>query len=255
MRSIELSADLLVDVSGTSEGTQDKYYHQGIWYKTDTKGGEGKNEEIVSRLLEKSSLDPADYVRYEQIMINGKPGCACRDFTGEFDEYITIYRLYANTVGGDIARVLHGEDPEDSVRYVADFVERQTGLDIHRYLADTIALDQLTLNTDRHLNNLGIIFNAKTGIYRTAPIFDNGRAFFCGDKLYDESLGIRENRKHLIFRPFSASAELMAKVLEPWRTLTITKEAILETVSELSPGKERATLLFQLEDPAVSAIT
>lgn len=43
-----------------------------------------------------------------------------------------------------------------------------------RYLQIIIQLDWLIVNVDRHEHNYGVIYNSKTGGFRTAPVFDNG---------------------------------------------------------------------------------
>ena len=55
----------LVSMSGTSEGTQIKYYKDGYWYKKDSFGGEAAAEYLSSRLLTFSDLSAGDYVTYE----------------------------------------------------------------------------------------------------------------------------------------------------------------------------------------------
>ena len=93
MRKIEISQDYQVNIDGTSDGNQDKYYKDGLWYKVDHHGCEGRNEEIVARFLSCSSLKSDNYVDYEAILINGEHGCVSRDFTREGEQVISIYRL------------------------------------------------------------------------------------------------------------------------------------------------------------------
>ena len=59
-----------------------------------------------------------------------------------------------------------------------------TGIDYEAELNTILELDYITLNQDRHLGNLGFIFNLKTKQFRIAPVFDNGSSLF---SMYDVS--------------------------------------------------------------------
>ncbi|MBR4600363.1 MAG: hypothetical protein IKO39_09990 [Treponema sp.] len=47
----------LVRTSGTSDGTQDKYFKDNLWFKLDRYGGEGLAETAVSKILYASGMD------------------------------------------------------------------------------------------------------------------------------------------------------------------------------------------------------
>ena len=118
MRSVELGEEYLVNEKGTSDGNQDKYFKDGIWYKTDHFGGEGSHEFIASMLLNCSDLSSDEYVSYEQVMINGKKGCSSKSFLNDNEEYVSLYRLHQNIKGNDIASVLQRMDFDDQAEYV-----------------------------------------------------------------------------------------------------------------------------------------
>lgn len=44
MYNVQLNDEMIVDASGTSDGTQVKYYRDGYWYKIDMLGNEGEVE-------------------------------------------------------------------------------------------------------------------------------------------------------------------------------------------------------------------
>lgn len=50
--------------------------------------------------------------------------------------------------------------------FVIDFVKDTLHFDITDYLENILILDALTLNNDRHFNNLGIVINETTGSVR-----------------------------------------------------------------------------------------
>ena len=68
-------------------------------------------------------------------------------------------------------------DIESRIKFVCDYVYDKTNIHVEDYLSKILSLDALLLNTDRHLNNLGIIINnTDDSRNRPAPIFDNGAA-------------------------------------------------------------------------------
>lgn len=73
-----------------------------------------------------------------------------------------------------------------------------------------LTLDMLSLNTDRHFNNLGLIVDASTGVYKAAPIFDNGNSLLSDWDRFDEET-VEENLEKVYGQPFSASLEMQAR--------------------------------------------
>ena len=53
----------------SSKGNQLKWSSSGNWYKADYTGYEGLAEYAVSALLQKSTLHPHEYVRYDPVQI------------------------------------------------------------------------------------------------------------------------------------------------------------------------------------------
>lgn len=204
---IELTPEYLVYIDGTSDGAQDKYFKNGIWYKPDKLGTEGYNEYFASEILKCTNLDKSKYVEYQEIIINGVPGCQSPSFLKGQEEYVSLYRLYKNVTGRDIATVFARMDLDDETEFLVDFVKKETGVDIKQMLGELFFIDGITLNDDRHLNNIGLIFDGTE--FRPAPIFDNGKSFFCGNKQYDNMKSIQENIKYVKSKPFTATNKLV----------------------------------------------
>ena len=93
MFDVTLNNDLIMNIDGTSEGTQTKFYYKGYWYKTDI-FDEGIVEYLVSKLLTFSNLPSKSYVVYEYGKINGKNGCKSKDFLKPGYELITFERIH-----------------------------------------------------------------------------------------------------------------------------------------------------------------
>ena len=231
----------LVRTSGTSDGTQDKFFKDGLWFKLDRYGGEGIAETAASIILKESGLDASQFVTYTPCLINGKPGCYSKNFLNEDESFITLYRLYKNVTGKDLAQVCATMDYDDAIEYVINFVKQQTHLDIHEYLANTFALDKIILNEDRHFNNLGIIYSGTD--FKLAPIFDNGKSFLIGNKNATKKTEIKDKIKCAFAKSFSPAFAINAKYLEKYSTLKITPSCI-QKVEEL--GNDKITGILKL---------
>lgn len=68
-----LSPEAMIMVSGSSIGTQRKYYDKGYWYKQNRRGYEGRAEYLAAVVLSCSNI--YDYVEYECCKINERDGC------------------------------------------------------------------------------------------------------------------------------------------------------------------------------------
>lgn len=235
MQEIILSEEYLVNVDGTSEGSQQKYFKDGIWYKKDFFGGEGQAEELASLLLSCSNLEPSQYVMYQQIRLNYSDGCCSEDFLKPNEQFVTIYRLYANMRGRNIAQDLVAMKKEDRCRYVLDFMQEVTGLDLHTYFANVMMLDKIIRNEDRHFNNVGVIFDGST--FKEAPIFDNGKSFFVGNYSVKAGLSISENIKRTSAKSFSGSFEWNSAFFEEYRTISFDWNLFREKVDYAKFGK------------------
>ncbi|MBP5442029.1 MAG: hypothetical protein J6Y60_02205 [Treponema sp.] len=221
--------EYLIRTYGTSDGTQDKFYKDGFWFKLDRYGGEGLAETAASIILKEGGLSPSQFVEYLPCVVNGKNACYSKNFLKDDESFITFYRLYKNVTGRDLAQVCSTMDYDDAIEYVMNFVKQQTNLDIHEYLANTFALDRVILNEDRHFNNLGIIYDGTE--FKTAPIFDNGKSFLIGNKRAIEENSLQDKIKTAHSKAFSPSFELNYKYLKECCTLTIN-ESILEAVRQ-----------------------
>jgi hypothetical protein len=239
--NIILGPEYLVNTDGTSDGTQDKYFKDNIWYKTDRLGHEGEAERLATLLLLSSSLSPSEYVHYERICINGVEGCCSENFLKTGESFVTIYRLYSNVYGGDIAQKLMQMDYDDAIDFVLAFVKEQTSLDLHRYLANLFAVDQIILNEDRNFNNFGVIFDGKN--FREAPIFDNGKSLFVGNKKADLLGDFDENATFCFAKSFSGSFALNYDYLKEYADLKIDVAQFQNAISK-EPKSRRAELLL-----------
>ena len=227
---VSIDARYLITDTGTSDGTQIKYYCDNKWYKIDRYGGEGLCEELASHIFKLSHFNPEEYVDYQSVTINDESGCVSDSFLKEDEDFITFYRLHSNITGKDPASITSTMDYDDSIEYIIDFIKKNTKVDVTTYLANTFILDALILNEDRHFNNLGLIYNGTK--FHPAPIFDNGKSLFIGNKKYNPDKDIKENKKKAFAKAFSGSFELNRSYLENKATFKPDIKAIQKYLSK-----------------------
>ena len=101
IKDYNLSPEAMIMVSGSSIGTQKKYYAKGYWYKQNKIGYEGTAEYLASKVLFCSNVQ--EFVVYERCKINGKDGCRSANFLSEKESFISLQRLYYNYHGGQLS--------------------------------------------------------------------------------------------------------------------------------------------------------
>ena len=195
-------------VTGGIEGTQIKYYKDDFWYKLDMLGKEGEVEWLVSLLLQYSNLRRDEYVTYFRCNVNGTSACGSRDFTenGRY-MFINLAELYFRSYGTELKDVFAKKSPLERKSIIFEFLREVCSLDLGVYFAKVFSLDLITLNEDRHLKNLGVIFDNVEEVYKAPRIFDNGLSLLNGSLVYNPSLGIIDNMDNVKSKPFSTSPD------------------------------------------------
>ncbi len=237
-----LSPEALVMVQGSSKGTQPKYYDKGYWYKVNNIGYEGLAESLISKVLECSNV--TDFVRYEECCINGRPGCRSKNFIESGESFLSFQRIYEIYEGGNLTdRIRTIDTIPDRIKFTIELVKEYTNVDCTDYLSKILTLDMLTLNTDRHFNNLGIVVDAERGLCRTAPIFDNGNALLSDWNRFDSD-DLEENLEKVTGQPFAANLEMQAYAAGFGLKLNYPK--LKEVLSESSESRGLNVLKHQL---------
>ena len=150
----------------------------------------GFNEAIASEILE---LLDIPHVPYGLVRLGGDILSSCRDFVDTDTEFISAYRAMKTR-----------KQRNDESRY-GFFVSvcADHGLDAVPFLDRMLSFDYLIANTDRHLNNFGIIRDATTLEWiGFAPLFDNG-----GSLWFDCSTEDVGNTARLESKPFKMDFE------------------------------------------------
>ena len=178
----------------SSKGNQLKWKSSGNWYKADYTGYEGLAEYVVSALLQKSTLHPQEYVRYDLEQIQYKSiiynGVKSANLLEEDWQIITLERLFKNRFNQSLTQSLWKiPDVKERLLFLTSQVERITGLkDFGIYLNKLFTIDAFFLNEDRHMHNIAVLMNQE-GKFAYCPIFDHGAALL-SDTTMDYPLGI-----------------------------------------------------------------
>ena len=132
------------------------------------------NEVLASMLHEKQGF--SNHVRYRPVKFTGSAseqyGCICEDFASETLEFIPAID------------VVDSEKKDNAVSTYEHFIYvcAEHGLseqEVRGFLEYQVLTDFVLTNTDRHLNNFGILRDSQTlKFVRMAPIFDSGNSMF-----------------------------------------------------------------------------
>lgn len=240
----KLSPEAMVMVAGSSKGTQTKYYSEGYWYKRNSQGYEGMAEVLVTEVLRCSNLE--QYAEYESCLINGVPGCRSKSFLKQTESLLSFHRLYDLYGHGTLFEQIRLYDKvSDRIDFVVDFIYENTSLDVTQYLSQILTLDMLTLNDDRHFNNLAIIADAENNEFRCAPIFDNGGALLSSYSKYPFDNCLEKNIEQVIAQPFSINFEMQVEHLGIG--LKIDYEMLNAILASYQDSRAKETLCYQVE--------
>ena len=132
------------------------------------------NEVLASMLHETQGF--ANHVQYRPVKFTGSAseqyGCICEDFASEALEFIPAID------------VVDSEKKDNAVSTYEHFIHVciERGLpeqEVRGFLEYQILTDFVLTNTDRHLNNFGVLRDSRTlRFVQMAPIFDSGNSMF-----------------------------------------------------------------------------
>ncbi len=204
IKQFYFTADDTKSLSAPLKGTQPKWIKDGYIVKADMLGYEGIAEVMTAKLL--SFTENVDYAEYEpcKIHVDDKVlnGCCTPLFLKEDEECISFYNILVSFFGcGRVTDFeLRRRVGRERCLFVIDIVSKVTGVDVSGYVSTNLKLDALTLNKDRHLNNLCVIRGNK--YWRECPIFDNGAGLLSDIESYDFCTPIRVLRRKVKAMPF-----------------------------------------------------
>lgn len=183
------------------------------------------NEVIASLISERLGLN---HVTYHLLEENGEQCCYCEDFVSRDLDLVSAAQI-----------IKSGKRPNDQSEYEFFIsVCEQFGMtDIRTEMEKMLVLDYLIVNSDRHLNNFGLLRDARTLAWLgMAPIFD------CGNSLwFDKTLsGIQGDNDENIRTPLwkknpTANLELITDY--SWLDLSVLDGLEEEAKAILSASK------------------
>lgn len=245
MINYKLSPQAMVKTSGSSKGSQPKFYDKGYWYKQNLKGYEATAECLVSKVLSCSNL--TNYVLYEKCMVNNRNGCRSMDFTKENESFQSFQRIHEQMLGRSLSDTIRGiPDVEERIQYTIEFFKEYISFDVSEYLGNILRLDALILNQDRHFNNLGVIINQETGQIREAPIFDNGDSLMSDFGRFPSTDSLEENMDRCYAQPFSVNPYEQIKYLPG--TLKIDYKMLDSLLQAEADSRALQLLKYQLKN-------
>ena len=180
-----LKSEIKNNISSSGFGNQTKYWDNEYLIKADTKYEESSNEVTAYNVCNILNIDSVKYEKCLAVVDNSKlKGCRSKTFLRENEQFINAYSL------AQFSDVVYKKNMSSKEKF-SEFVGKVSQYTkIHEYVLEKYILnmtlvDFLICNCDRHYGNFGLIYCEKTGVYRPAPLFDNGQSFLYCDKLID----------------------------------------------------------------------
>ena len=192
----------------TLKGNQEKFEENGFYYKIDNLGYESISEALVSEL--ECYITDFFHVDYYLCQVDNGEGvvldaCKSKSFLEKGMLEKSLFSIVKMAIKrGDVPiEVLGKYQGKDLVNKVLDIVYNATELDAKEYIGKMLYLDYITLNDDRHLNN--ITFSLKDGVWGFIPVYDNGGSLLSDLSKYSEDTDLLKNIRKVKSKPFSTS--------------------------------------------------
>lgn len=203
MQTLELSSS---DIFGSySSGEQCKcWVHIGnadYLIKVNTHNREASKEVSAYRLAKAFGIPCLGYKEIT-VKLRGveRKACICRSYLSNGDSDISIWEALVGRF-----QVKKNESAKDLFDRVINSLSIALRIDkssLEVYIKTILTFDYIICNTDRHLNNINFIGN--NGVYRFAPIYDNGKSFLSTDAVLTDSDLIARSNKYKS-KPFSSN--------------------------------------------------
>lgn len=203
MQTLELNTSNIFGSYGSGEQYKGWVSVNGARYlvKVNTHCRESLKEVSAYRLAKAFGIP---CVEYKDINIKFKGSdrnaCICKSYLRENENDISVWKALGNRFS-----IKKGESASSLFDRVTNDVSYRLRLDkdnLSRYLKNILTFDYIICNTDRHLNNISFIEN--NGVYRFAPIYDNGKSFLSTDAVLTDSDLIARSNKYKS-KPFSSN--------------------------------------------------
>ena len=145
-----------------------KYYLQ--------KSGKGNakeevfNEVLAGTIMEYAGIPHAEYALYEE---DGEIYCISECLTDKYTELIPLYQLI-----GSLPRPYVSDYKREEWEYVNTILDHYH-VKNKSLLNDMLVVDYIMADTDRHYNNISLLYNENTKEYSLSPVYDTGDSLWC----------------------------------------------------------------------------
>lgn len=229
--------------STTSKGIQEKWVVENKFFKLDSPSSfDSLAEALVSELEGYiSDLSYVDYFLDKPKTIHGVKRRVCWSYNclkyGESE--ITLYKvLRQNGDSAYLQDLWEKYTGKDRVLKVSELVEKTINYNPMYYFSRLVFLDSLTMNPDRHLNNISFKL-LSSGKATSMPILDNGKALFSDASAYNLAIPIRKLRLEMAFsRPFSNSFKEQVSYFKEFSPLVIDIQSLLTQLGSIEDNIE-----------------
>lgn len=191
----------------SSKGNQNKWHINGKWYKMDNMGYEGLAEIITSEMLKKSNIFAYVPYHFAKLSLYDKEynGCFSKEIKNDGETLIPLERLIRQKKGINLAEKLNKiATPIEKIEYTINLLSSIGVKNAGEKMTFILELDALTLNQDRHTNNISFI-KKEDGTIDFAPVYDNGDAFLSDEMYYPLNKPVNELIRKVTAKPFSGS--------------------------------------------------
>ena len=197
------------------------------------------NECVASALYERVMPD-SDFVPYAlESLRSGEPVCACPCMVGRDECFVPAY---------EIRGMAKRRNDQSEWMFLNELYAHLGIEDGGLQLSRMFALDYILANSDRHLNNFGIIFDAESmRAKRGAPIFDTGNSLWFDKPALDFNVDFRYRPKPLIAdRIRGMTPEDQLAVVDDFSWFDSTRLAGFEKVAARILGDDAALTASRL---------
>lgn len=237
MKNFVVSADDRFKLSSTSKGNQIKWVKDGLYLKADSMGYEGFAEALTSELLHYIISD-YDFIDYYLCTITEVgtdyevtySGCYSKNYLSQGESFISVYSLLKK-VDIDIDKTLKKLDGIELVNFIIDSIYKISSIDYSEFLSFMTKFDAITLNEDRHLNNINLVYNVITKQFKVAPIFDNGLSLLSDLNDYPLSVQTSKCINKVKCKPFSTSFKKQVSYFDS-EPLKIDYDGFIESIKD-----------------------
>ena len=223
------------------KGNQPKRYEGDYFLKVDSFGGEALSEFLVSLFLESTSFKDFVPYRYSFPNISKSPSYKPRySFISMFQIVLDYLYTFDSKTVNKINRQYWNKPSEDRrmrlFQYWMDkqylrlsikdrVIELQNILkwyskgqvsyeDSYKYFSAFVTLDTIFINTDRHFQNFGLMFDFDLKRYRTSLLFDQGFSLGVGENSLFFKRVYLHRYKQIKMQPFGSTLKSNAKAVD-----------------------------------------